>query len=96
MTKERAALPCRAAKKTLARVEGGVLISASEPRSALLRLCGKLRKRTAGPQMDSVLAEPRYGPAYVDGGYRLTVIRVLAHCLHIPGGILRFPKGKVP
>ena len=35
----------------------------SEPRSALLRLCRKLRKRTSGPQMDSVLAEPRYGPS---------------------------------
>ena len=30
----------------------------SEPRSALLRLCRKLRKRTSGPQMDSVLPEP--------------------------------------
>jgi hypothetical protein len=35
----------------------------SEPRSALLRLCRKLRKRTSGPQTDSMLAEPRYGPS---------------------------------
>jgi hypothetical protein len=36
-------------------------------------------------------------PAFVDGGYRLTVIRVLAHCVPTyPGGILRFPKIKLP
>ena len=46
-----------------------------------------VRKRTSGPQMDSVLAEPRdMAPAYVDGGWKLTVIRVLAHYVPIPKG----------
>jgi hypothetical protein len=35
-------------------------------------------------------------PAYVDGGYRLAVIRVLAHCVHIRGNA-QVPAGsKVP
>ena len=31
-------------------------------------------------------------PAYVDGGYRLTVIRVLAHCVHILEGNTLVPQ----
>ena len=59
----------------------------SEPGNALLRLRRKLRKRTSRSTNGQYAGGAEImAPPYVDGGYRLTAIGILAHCVHMLNG----------
>ena len=69
----------------------------SEPRSALLRLARKLRKRTSGPQMDSAFGGAEIWPQPMSMADIDLQSYVFWHtaCIRISRGI-KLPKSKVP